>query len=316
MADSNSLKVMCIFEAGSRLGYSSEMTCLAAHIYHRFFRIKQLSHFDLFLFASAAIKLAHWFYELPFDHRHLCLVMNNILHDRDSYLNSTTLARIERSIDLAAKVICTNLDYQINFKDAHMTTPGVLQARFREDDDLHQSSLKKPAVLIEFSSDEEDEKSSSSEDEGGITKAELMLSKIDKSQIGSHRYLVHYLKTIKLLIGVEMMECFEKISNVAWTFLCDYHWTPSVAQIYANHLACTCLMMAIEVYRPELEKSKQIERRHLWQILNKRWNLILCDDFPTRHLSRAILNIVNQYGEYQRVLQHEFSTYVIDPLRR
>lgn len=314
MADSHSLKVMCIFEAGSRLGYSSELTCLAALIYHRFFRLKQLSHFDLFAFASASIKLAHWFYELPYEATNLCLVMNNILHGQDCYLNSSMLDRVKRSVDLAAKVICTNLDYQINFKDTARITPGTLQLQIREEDDRLQSSIKRKAIQIDISSDEEESSSSFSEDEGGLTKAEQLLSKIDRSQIGSHRYLVHYLQTIKLLTSPEMNDCMERVSNLAWIFLCDYHWTPSVTQIYANHLACTCLMIAIEVYRPKLETSKQPERVALWKILNKRWNLILCDDFSTRHLARAIHSIVQQYKEYQRVVQHEFSTYVIDPL--
>lgn len=314
MADSSSLKVMCIFEAGNRLGLGAEITCLAAHIYHRFFRIKIMSQFDQFTFAAASMKLAHWFYERDYDLDNICLVMNNILHGQSLFLNKNALDRVKWSIKLAAKVICTNLDYQINFKDTRFTTPGALQEQFREHDEQHQINTRRP-IIINLS-DEEDESSSLSDDEGGLTKAELLLNKIEKSQIGSHRYLVHYLKTIDLLIEPEMKEYFEKISNLAWIMLSDYYWSPSVTQIYANHLACACLIMAIEIYRPKLETSRQPERKNLWHILDKRWNLILCDDFPTRHLNRAVINIVVQYNEYKRVMQHELNTYVIDPLRR
>lgn len=315
MADSGSLKVLCIFEAAGRLEYSSELTCLAAHIYHRFFRLKPLSQFDLYTFAAAAIKLAHWFYEQTLDSKNLCLVLNNILHGQDLYLNENNLLKIERSIDLAAKVICSNLDYQINFKDTRMTTPGILQERFREEDAQLLNARKKPAIVVEFSSDDEDS-SDLSEEEGGLTKDDILLSKIDRNQAGSHRYLAHYLKTIKLLIKPDVMDQFDRISNLAWTFLSDYHWSPCVTQIYSNHLACACLIMAIETLRPELNTNRHPDKKELWKLLDKRWNLILCDDFPSKLLNRAIVSIVGQYDEYHRLLQHEFSTYVIDPLRR
>lgn len=239
-----------------------------------------------------------------------------IIHGKELYLSKTNLEKLVRSIDLAAKVICTNLDYQINFKDTRLNTPGLLQEQYRNQEAEEQNNRKILLLDISFSDDEESSSSSSDEDEDGETRADRLLSKNDKYQIGSHRYLVHYLKTIRMLVNPGGEEYFEKISNLAWTLLCDYHWTPCVTQVYSNHLACTCLIMAIEVYRPKLEKSRLLERSELWCLLNKRWNLIFCDDFSNKLLSRAINLIVEQYDEFDRVLQHEFSTFVIDPLRR
>lgn len=319
MADSNSLKVMCLFEVAARMNYSSELVCLAAHVYHRFFRIKyHLNQYDLYTFACASLQLAHMFYELPFDHRQLCIVMSEMVHGPGKYMNESVEAKLRHSIELAAKVIFTCLDQQINYKDTHQLTPGMLQQHYRNMEAEQAGRRKVPTIEINFSDDEEKSSSSEEEDEEDALerRTDRLLSKNDKYRISSHRYLVHYLKTIKQLVNTEVMDIYIKISNLAWVFLNDYHWTPCVTQIYSNHLACACLMMAIEIYRPKLAESRNNDRKELWKLLNKKWNLILCDDFNSRIASKAMIRIVEQYQEYDRVQQHELNLFVIDPLRR
>lgn len=314
MADSNSLRVMCIFEVGARLNYSSELTCLAANIYHRFFRLqRQESMFDLYMFGSASLLLAHWFYEktlVPYD---LCLVMNDILHGPDFFITQDMTQNLTHSMELAAKVICTNLQYEISFKETRLTTPGLLQELNRNRE--AESASSRAPVILELVESDSEESSSSEDDDANETKADRLLTKNDRNKISSHRYLVHYLKIMKYLVHEEAMEYFVKISNVAWVFLCDYHWSSAVTQILSNHLACTCLMMAIEVFRPQLENSKVNEKAVLWRTLNRKWNFIFCDDFNEKHLQRAINLIVDAYEEYHRCIQYELNTYVIDPPR-
>jgi hypothetical protein len=315
MADSNSLKVMSIFEVGARLDYGSELTCLAAHIYHRFFRVQQqTSMFDLYMFASASLLVAHWFYEktlVPYD---LYLVMCDILHGQDFFITEEITKNLTHSMELAAKIICTNLDYQVSFKDTRLTTPGLLREQYRSRE-AEIAAQAKNNTIIDLVDSEEKSSSSSEDEDTNETKADRLLTKNDRNKISSHRYLVHYLKIIKSLVHEDVMDYFEKISNVAWVFLCDYHWSPCVTQILSNHLACACLMMAIEVFRPQLEDSKVKERAELWKTLDKKWNHILCEDLNEKQLKRAIDLIVDQYEEYSRVVQYELNTYVIDPLR-
>lgn len=299
MADSSSLRVMCLFEAGSRLRYRSEIICLAAHLYHRFFRVKhEMNHFELYTFASAALKLAHWFYERDFDMKELCIAMSSIIYgtDKFNYLSPSDLRKLERSIDLAAQVISINIDYQINFKDTKLVTPGDLAAARKRD-------LAGPEVIPIDNSDE-----SSDEDSDQEAEAAYLLTNNDKHQISSHRYLVHYLKTIKLIVEPEDICHLTRIANTAWSILCDVYWSSTVTQRYSNDWACICLMMAIEVWRERLQKFPRF-----WKLINRKWNLIFCDDLTNERLERDIFLIADLYQEFDRLIQQEFNTYVIDP---
>lgn len=309
MADTNSLRVMSIFEACARLECGSELTCLAAHIYHRFFRLRQqMNLYELYTFAAASIKLAHWFYEKQFNCDDLALVMMSIIHRPDFLLDPESHKKLTHSIELAAKIMAINLDFQINYKDTRLTTPGLLKAQNRG----HlEGNRNKGAQVIEFSSSESSSSSDQLEDE-----SEWLLNKNDKHQVSSHRYLAHFLKTVQMLVTHEAMEEFTTICNRAWTILSDFHWSPCVTSIYANHLACTSFMIAIEKSRDNLAHSRVKARKDLWTLLDKKWNLIFCDDFSNEHLNRAIRSIKDQYEEYERVIQHELNTYVIDPLGR
>lgn len=303
MADSNSLKVMFLFEAGARLNCDTEAICLAAHIYHRFFRLNQeLSQYEVFSFGAACIKLANWFYERPIDNGDLAMVMTSIVHGPRQFLDSGPKKQLEQSIDLAAKMISINLHYQIDYKDTRMTTPGqVLSSRDRFANEI---------ITIDQSSSDEDD-----EEERDNYEIEKLLKNNDKNLISSHRYLVHYLRSIKLFVEEEpALVYFRKIANLSWIFLTDFYWSPCITQHSSDHVACACLVMAIETFRKELENDRSKEAvKQLWQLLDKKWHLILCDDLKQEHLDRIIGIIVNQYAEYERVLQHEFSTYVIDP---
>lgn len=298
MADSSSLRVMCIFEAGSRLRCRSEIICLACHLYHRFFRVKhEMNHFELYTFAAASIKLAHWFYEVEFRPKELCVAMASIIHGPDYHVSPEQFKKLERSIDLAAQVISINIDYQINYKDTKLSTPGDLAAARQRD-------------MIEVITIPKSDESSSEEDSDGEAE-EALLTNNDKYQISSHRYLVHYLKTIKLLVEPEDISYLTRIANTAWSILCDVYWSSSVTQRYSDHWACICLMMAIEVWRERFEKDERASR--FWALINKKWNLIFCDNLSNEHLERDIYLIADLYQEFERVFQQEFNTYVIDP---
>jgi len=295
MADSNSLRVMCLFETGAQLRCSSEIIGLAAHIYHKFFRLKpEMDQFELFTFGAACIKLAHWFYEKQVRNSDITLVMVSVAHGPNYFLDDQAMSKLEHSIDVAAKVITINLNYQIDYKDTRMMTPGDL-ARARN-----------PEEVITIDRD------SSSDEEGDEDETDRLLSKNSRHLISSHRYLAHYLCTIKLLVDPSSEIPFWKISSIAWTYLTDFHWSPCVTQHYANHLACACLMMATETCRPELDNPKYAE---FWKLINKKWNLIFCDDLSQKRLEQTMITVAQQYDEYERILQHEFNTYVIDPKR-
>lgn len=310
MTDPDALKVMCIFEASARLKCESELTCLAAYIYHRFFRDKEKGKYDVYAFATAAINLAHRFYDEPCDVKRLLLSMVNVIHGSTFYMDNQIFKKLKQTVYIAERIIATNLEYHLNFKDERMITPMQLQEQYRNRL-IEDANRAKQVILIDS-----EESSSDDDDDRPLPKLDSSLAKNSKYSISSHRYLVHYLKTIQLLLRTDCqqtMEIFEKISNVAWTFLCDYHWRANVTQIYPNHLACACLMMAIETFRVELEKSKVATRYELWCQLNKKWNLILCDDFPNIQRDRAFDSIVLNYNEYDRLMQHELAKTVLDP---
>lgn len=309
MADTNSLRVMCLFEAGARLICGSEVVSLAAHLYHRFFRLESdMNQFDLYTFAAACIKLAYWFYESPIDSGELALVMSSIVHGSEYFLNAQTETNLQLSIDYAAKIVAINLDYQINYKDNRMMTPGDLRRSRGAPGAAEVIVIEVPAPMdVDDDTDDDD-----SEDEDEVDRLNL---KNCKHLVSAHRYLAHYLKTISLLVdrsNATQVDYFKKVSSISWAILTDLYWSPFVTQHYGNHLACTCLMMAIEIFRKELE-LKKLDQSEPWQLISKKWNLIFCDDLSDLQLDRLMTVILRQYAEYERVLEHEFSTYVIDP---
>lgn len=323
MADSNSLRVIAIFETCARLDCGAELAGLAAHIYHRFFKIKQeMSLFELYTFAAAAIKLAHWFYEKSYNGTDTCLTMCSVIHGPGYFVDHQMRDKLEKSVDSAAKIICITLDYQINFKDTRHNrgcTPGLVYQQYKSAAQAaEEAAIKRNAAIFESPPDSDDDPnhSSSDEDDYIISKADRMLSKNDRYLISSHRFLLHYLKTIKMLVPKSQHDLFTRIGNIAWTILSDFHWSQFVTNFSNEHLACTSLMMAIESYRPKLENNRSKEKAELWKLLSQKWNLIFCDDLYERHLTRTANRIIEQYQEYERVLQHELHTHVIDPSRR
>lgn len=298
MADSNYLRVMYILEAGPRLHISSEVVGLATHLYHKFFREQDISQFDLYVFGSACINLARRFYELPIDCHDIAFIMTSIVHGLEVKLEKKQLDNLARTIDYASQIVAINLNYQIDYKDTRRMTPGDLSKppqKNNTDDDYNSQ-----------------DKESSDDDSYDRDEAVFLLTRNSKQLISSHRYLAHYLKSIKLLVHPESLKYFKKLCNIAWIILSDFHWSLKVTQHYSHHLACASLMMAIEAYSKELN-STMSAKAMLWELVNKKWNLIFCDDFSNRRLEITITTIMQQYSEYERLLQHEISTYVIDP---
>lgn len=261
----------------------------------------------MYTFAAACILLAHNFYERPvatdyyersLTSDHLTKVITSVAHGCTTMLEDRDRKSMAKSIDLAAKIISVNLDFQINYKDTKMLTPRELMA-------LNQKN-QEASEVIEIDRP-------TSEEEREEEEREKLLVRNNRNNISSHRYLVHYLKAIKSILPEECLKHFPIICKLSWSFLSDFHWSPHVTQHYSNHLACACLQMAIETCKEALTQSRQEEKRKLWTLVNKKWNLIFCDDLDQRKLNRLILVIIKDYNEYERVFQHELNTYVIDP---
>lgn len=289
MEDSNTLKVMCLFEAGAVLESGDELIGLAANLYHRFFKLNpDMNQFDLYTFAAACIKLAYWFYEKRVKDSNLCIVMADIARGVE-FLGDESLAKLEHSVKLAAKIVAYNLNHEVNYRDKRAITPG----------DFCRENAKNVAPIRVYAAQGLKEEPDS---EFGLEEDEILLSRNSKYEISPHRYLVHYLKTIKLLVDPKDEQDFQLVCNLSWIFLSDLHWSPYVITEYGNHLACSCLMTAIEALRQKLRKKQA-----LWKLLNKQWNLIFCDDLDNKRSTIIISKIVEQYDKYNRALQTELT---------
>lgn len=309
MADANSLRVIYIFEACARLRCRSEIAALAAHIYHRFFRIKpDMSQFELYIFGSACIMLAHRFYEMDLKAEDLAMVAASIVHGPDYYLGAKMVKKLATSINVTSLVIAVNTNFEITYKDERLQTPG----------DLLRSIRTPGQEVIELSDDDDNDAISVDSEvaEVDTDEAEYLLTSNCKHLISSHRYLAHYLYSIKILVEPGVYNLFGRLCNLAWTFLNDFHWSPSVMGHLPDHIACSCLMMASQISTKELEKcseEEEPEKVQFYKLIDKRWNLIFCDDLPNEKLSRTIYTIIKNYAEYERIFRKEFTTDVIDP---
>lgn len=297
MADSFSLKIMSLFEAGARLECNTETVCLAAHIYHKFFKLMpRYSDYDLYMFASASIKIATMFFEQHINNDKIVLAMMSVIHGTKLYLDNRVREKLRQSVDFTAKIICINMQYQVDFKDTKRQTIGDL-AKAKERSENLISMIAKHAE-------------ESDDDLEAETFEEKLLLNNSRYSISGQRYLTHYLKCIKLLIKPENQADFNKICDVAWTLLADFYWSPSVTQYHTDHIACASLLMAIKIC------LKTIKDQSFRNLLDKKWNLIFCDDLNNVHAQATSIAIVRQYQEYERVVSHEFNTYVIDPAKK
>lgn len=306
MADSNALKVMVVFEAGARLGCSSELTCLAAQLYHKFFKSVSLdnSQIDLYAVAAACIKLANWHLCEHLSTTDLILVTANIANLPDELLTGSGRDKLAKTLDVVTTAILISLNFEVDFKDARYKTPQeISNMRKRNASHIEQSANVRPVeseMNYEITEDE----------------VELLMQRYSKNLISPHRYLVHFLNSISLVLDEEkgpIKSIFQQISNLAWIFLTDFFWGSRVLQVYANHIACACLMLAIEVFRSELQNSEDYGK--LWILLDRKWNLIFCDDLNNLTLKQTVLAILRQYVDYERGFELEFSTYLIEPTR-
>lgn len=307
MADTTGLKVMSIFEAGARLNTNSEITCLAAYLYHKFIYHKGTEQLDTFAYTTAALGLAYKFHDKHMSTKRLILATISLIHGPEFYIEPMVLKKMLHTVNLASAIISNDLQYYLNYKDEHRIGPQQLN-RLRKDG--HQASAVSRQKVYDSSGDEV-----SSEDEDPIPADDKILRNNCKYSISSHRYLLHYLKSIKTILAPncpKTSKMFEEISNTAWMILCDYHWFPKVTRVRANHLACACLMMAIETYRDKLENSKSAISSELWRQLKRKWHLILCDNFNDVMKDRIIDDIVLSYADYESLMQHELNLVVVD----
>lgn len=305
MADANSIRIIYIFEACSRLRCTSEISALAAHVYHRFFRIKpDMSQFELYTFGSACIMLAHRFYEKQLKAEDLAMVAANIVHGPDFYLSSKMMTKLANSINFTSLVIAVNTNFEISFKDERFITPGDFVRSIR-------ASQQQEQEVVEL--DDSMSVVSEEADDGGDI-AEYLLTNNPKILISGHRYLTHYLYSIKLLLDPgSSSRLFNRLCNIAWTFLNDFHWSPTVMCHSPDHIACACLMMAIELCTKDLDKSEEAGREPFQKFIKKQWNLIFCDDLTNEKLSRTIQTIVKNYAVFELIFRKEFTKDVIEP---
>lgn len=291
MADVEFLNVLTIFEACARLEQGAELAGLAAHIYHRFLKkTNKFRKYDRYILGAAAIKLAYWFYDYPLEIDNLVMIMIGLAHGPNAFLSDPVRSKLAQSIDLMANLITVNLEFEINFKSTVMTTPGILL-------NSYAASRNQPGAPS----------TSNNSDLFDADYEDNMLSKIDKSLISGHRYLIHYLKSIHTMIEQAQENSFFKVCNIAWIIMSDIHWSPFIVVNRLPHLACACLTMAIEICRDDLELDDEPVKMRLWQLLNKKWNLIFCDDLSSRQLNILIESIVSQYGTHQALMDREFA---------
>lgn len=294
MSDSVSLKVMVIFEVCARLRCDPELTCMAAHLYHKFLRsMMDTSGLDLYAVAGACIRLAHWHFSEPLDIEDLILVIAHIAKLPPDLLDESGKNKLVRTIEIMTTVVLVNINFLVDFKDFRMATPGELSRLQRQANTLDETILskKEPEISFEVKEDEE----------------ELLMVKYSRNLISPHRYLTHYLQSIELVIEDKFelgKLTFKKIANLSLVLLSDIYWSPSVLQFYASHIACACLMVAIESHRKDFELD-DLSRR----LFDRKWHLIFCDDLSDVHLKRIILQgVVRQYETYERIFEKEFNT--------
>lgn len=299
MAGSLSLKAISIFEVGSKLNSGDEMIGLAAYLYHRFFRTQEdMSQFDLYTISAACIKLAYQFYEKDVKLSKLCIAMASIVHGPNYILKDKNLEKLEHSVALATKIIAFNLNHEINYRDNRLITPGILRSSAGNDSHVEID------ILAHLYPREEEEKINFDEFQPDV--AEISLVRNSKYKISPHRYLLHYLKTIKLFVEPPSEKDFKLVCNLAWIILSDLFWSPFVIKVTRDHLACACFMMAVEACRPKLDVRNR-EKKNLWTLLNKKWHLILCEDLNTKRLRAIVHQLIEQFEEYERLLENEIT---------
>lgn len=298
MVDADTIKVMVIFEACASLGQGAELAGLSAHIYHRFLmKSSDHSKYDLYTLAGACIKLGHWFYETRLDNKELVMVLLALAHGPRAQVDDQIRKKISKSIDIMVYVVAINLNFEVNYKDTRRITPGHLKNSYAA---ARQRMVTSKAII------NDDESSSSISDASDFEDpSDFLLTKNDKTIISSHRYLAHYLKSLHSVIEQSQDGFFCKLANVAWTLLSDVHYSPFVIHHRSPHLACACLTMAIQCCREFLNVVDEPPKKRLWQLLDKKWNLILCNDLTNKQLDIIIESIVRQYNEYNRMFERE-----------
>lgn len=291
MNEGDEMRVMPVFEAGARLRIPSETQCLAAHLFHRFYyhTNQTFESCESYTVAAACLKLASMFYNQTIDSSDLSLVMSAIIRPKGNfYLDRATEMKYQRSIDLTMQIVLVNVRFEVNYKNMRRIPPGELAKRARAKVERETRMTPEEIRL---------------EEERGLTRN-------NRDIISGQRWLAHYLKSIMYFVGGSGMPYFKKMANIAWTLLNDCHWTTGVIQNNQSHLACCCLIMAIEILEPALNCSKE-DKEPFWKFIDKKWNLILCDDFDDIRLGRMKSDVINYYKEFDRAIQNQFKTYVI-----
>lgn len=300
-SDTNALKILFIGDACARLTASSELASLAAHTYHRFsYKMgNKFNTLDPYAIGAACIKLAHLTYELQLPIDNLVLVAISLVHGPDRVVDDQVRRKLGETIDTYCTMICFHLDFEISFKDTRRITPGDLIQQYAN----QRQPL--PAYMRDPAEESDDDVLGSPFLDDDFDDSDELLSKNSRELISGHRYLAHYLNIIRFHVHSSQEHMFAKISNIAWILLSDIYWSPIVLHYPTRKLACASLMMAIRLSRNDLNKQDEPNRIKLWEYLNKKWNLIFCDDFKSKQLEILINDMVKSFLQFNRLLQRD-----------
>lgn len=314
----NCVKLYSLFEVSACCKYPTDIVCLAANIYHKFsYAIdNRCNEYDVYSLVCACLRIAVRASELHVNNNYLIIAFTRIIHGQDFTIDDKILEKCSESIDLLEKVILRNIQYRIDYSIIRKQTPGQLSVDWkrkresRSDIALFDSEYYCDIEFKEFVKKQ-------STDIASLERVENLRTP------SAHHYLSHYLYCISQLCDYhnkdETEEKNEKsrkmlilIANIAWTFLTDCHLSPLVVIKQPDHLAVASFMMAVEVVKDEFEQ-RPLRYGKMWVILNRRWNLIFCDNLTNKQLIFLIRDIAKVYERFEIALMKELQIFTSDP---
>lgn len=294
-------KVLIINDACARLESSSEIAALGCHIYSRFEYMMgdKIRSMDVYAIAGACLKLAHAVYESHLKLDDLILVLLTISRGPANNIPDKEFkSKLIKTINIYSMAISYKLEFNISFKDQARITLSDLELQNRS------NMLPLPSWMLEREDEDDDDTDSPFSDDDFDQRDDLM-TKNSRELISPHRYLLHYLNIIKLLIESNQENSFYKLANIAWILLNDVYWSSMVLLCQSRKLACASLMLAIRICRKDLEQSGEPNKMKLWQYIDKKWNLIFCDDFTNKQCDVLIINMVERFKEFDKLLEFD-----------
>lgn len=254
---------------------------------------------DVYAIAGACIKLAHAFYENYLIVDDLIIVLITISRGAaHSNVEDSFMEKLAKTLDIYQTAIAYKLEFNIAFADQARTTLSDLELQNR------MNMLPLPAWMRERDDENSGDTDSPFPDDDFDVRDDMM-TRNSRELISPHRYLLHYLNMMKLLIEPSQENSFYRLANIAWVLLNDLYWTGMVLMHQSRKLACASLMMAIRICRKDLELTDEPNKMKLWRYVDKRWNLIFCDDFTNKQLNALLMSIVERYKDYDRLLEFD-----------